>query len=71
MTLPPMGKYVLVHYGDSNWHDSTDQEGAYWVVAKRVPCKLGDNNTEPYEYKTFGPLTLFSWQVDRWQEFPR
>lgn len=66
--LSPMGKYVLVHYNGGNWMDSTDQDGVYWVVAKRMPCQAICNNTEPYYFKTFGPKTFFSWQIDDWRE---
>lgn len=34
--LPNDGKYVLVHLSDAPWHDSDDQEGCTWIVAKFV-----------------------------------
>lgn len=69
--LPPLGKYVLVHYNGGNWYDPADPDGVYWLVAKRTPCEVGGNHTEAYRYETFGPTSLFSWQVDRWAELPK
>lgn len=40
--LPPEGRFVICELNLTNWHDSFDQEGCLFVVAKLVKGKTAE-----------------------------
>lgn len=68
--LPPLNRYVLIHYNRGNWMDQ-DQEGCEWKVAKRIAVRVSGNDVVPYAWEEFGMCKYFATDIDRWEELPR
>lgn len=83
MTLPPIGRYVLIHLPRRQWRDGTDPDGVFWKVAKRIACDhpkrpgttcgcCEDNNRGAgWKWQAFGPDSYWAHEVTRWEEVPR
>ena len=67
--LPPLGRYVLVHYCGGNWHNHEDQEGVLWCVARRVECRNQPNLPEGWGWN-INPGTYAARDIDQWCELP-
>lgn len=68
--LPPLNKYVIIHYIGGNWKDNDDDPN--FVIAKfEKKDSIIDDNTLPYIFRPFGPGSFELDEVDYWCEFDR
>lgn len=71
--LPPLGQYVLVHVPDRPW-TSPNEEGVYWVSARRVAASPYAQGTHPgdrdYYYQGAGAEVFNGQEVTEWCPLP-